>query len=279
MREFPARDLTAAVRQLVIDANLFLGDDIMKALIAAEEREESPIGKQVLRDIVANAQLAARDSIPLCQDTGISVLFVELGQDVHMSGGDVRDALNEGIRQGYRDGYLRGSMRDLVSGENTDDNTPAVIHFDIVPGDRIRIAFMAKGGGSENMSRATALTPAEGLAGIRKCVVDRVREAGGNPCPPTIVGVGIGGTIEYASTLAKKALLRPVGTPNPDPALAEFEKQTLEEINRLGIGPQGLGGRMTALAVHVLTTKHHIASIPVAVNLQCHSLRHREVEL
>jgi fumarate hydratase subunit alpha len=206
-------------------------------------------------------------------------VFVDIGQDVHVTGGAIREAIDEGVRQGYRDGYLRSSVKDFLTGENTGDNTPAVIHFDVVPGDKIRIAFMVKGGGSENMSRVTSLAPSEGEAGIRRLVLERVREAGGNPCPPTIVGVGVAGTQEQAALLAKRALLRPLGEPNPEPKLAKLELELLEQINQLGIGPQGLGGRVTALGVHVSVAPHHIAGMAVAVNLQCHSLRHKEVQL
>jgi len=279
MRQIPVTEITAAVKRLAMQANTELGEDVLRVLKSAIEREESPLGKDILLHLLQNAQIAAKDGVPLCQDTGMAVVFVEIGQNVAVTGGSLRAAIDEGVRQGYRDGYLRGSLKDLFTGENTGDNTPAIVHFDIVEGDRLRIAFMAKGGGSENMSRVTSLTPAEGVDGIRRYVVQRVREAGGNPCPPTIVGVGIGGTQELAALLAKKAMLRPLGSPNPDSRLAQLERDLLEDINKLGIGPQGLGGRVTSLAVHVLAAPHHIASIPVAVNLQCHSLRHKEVVL
>lgn len=279
MRDIAASDITAAVRQLAIDANLHLGDDVLRTLRDAAEREESPTGRDILQHLVRNAEIAERDGVPMCQDTGLAVLFVDIGQDVHVTGGDLREAINEGVRQGYVEGYLRKSVKHLFTGENTGDNTPAIVHFDIVPGDRLAITFMAKGGGSENMSRVTAVTPAEGVEGIRKLVVQRAKESGGNPCPPTIIGVGIGGTLERAALLSKKALLRELGTPNPDTQLDRLEKELLDEVNRLGIGPQGLGGRITSLGVHILAEPHHIASIPVAVNVQCHSSRHKEIEL
>ncbi len=279
MREVRAEQITQAVRELAIEANTRLGDDVVRVLKDSVEREESPVGRDILLHLLHNAEVAREQSVPLCQDTGLAVVFVDIGQDVHVSGGSVRDAVNEGVRQGYRDGYLRASVKDFLTGENTGDNTPAVVHFDIVPGERIRITLMVKGGGSENMSRVTSLTPAEGIEGIRRLVVERVREAGGNPCPPTVVGVGVAGTQELAALLAKRALLRPLGQPNPEPSLAALEADLLKRINRLGIGPQGLGGRITSLGVHVCVAPHHIAGMAVAINLQCHSLRHREVEL
>ena len=219
------------------------------------------------------------ERIPICQDTGFAVVFVELGQQVHIVGGDLKEAVNEGVRQGYQEGYLRKSICHPFTRNNTGDNTPAIIHLDLVPGDGLRLIVAPKGGGSENMSRVTMLTPAVGSQGVKNFVVQRVKESSANPCPPTIVGVGIGGTFEFAALLAKKALLRRIGSQNPDPELATLERELYEEINALGIGPQGLGGRTTSLAVHVNMMDCHIASLPVAVNIQCHAARHKEIEL
>jgi fumarate hydratase subunit alpha len=279
MREITTTHISKAVRDLAISANIDLGEDVLTVLQSALEREESPTGRDILHHLIENARIARSEGLPMCQDTGLAIVFADIGQEVHISGGSLRGAINDGVRSGYADGYLRASVRDLFTGENTGDNTPAVVHFDLVPGDKLKLCFMAKGGGSENMSRVTALTPADGIDGIRRLVIERVREAGANPCPPTIVGVGIGGSLELAAILSKKAVLRPLGSPNPDERLAKLEAEWLEDINRLGIGPQGLGGRITSLAVHILVAPHHIASIPVAVNLQCHSCRHKEVVL
>jgi fumarate hydratase subunit alpha len=279
MREVHVDRIVDAVRQLAISANIELGDDVVRTLEKAIEREESPTGRDILMHLIRNAEVAKEQGLALCQDTGMAVIFAEIGQDVHVTGGALEEAINEGVRRGYSEGYLRKSMRDPFSGKNTGDNTPAIIHYSVVPGDRLCLKFLAKGGGGENMSRVTAVTPGEGLDGCRRFAVECVREAGANPCPPTIVGVGIGGTMERAAMLAKKALLRPLGEPNPDKRLVEMEAQWLDEINRLGIGPQGLGGRVTSLAVHILAMPHHIAGIPVAVNIQCHSSRHKEVQL
>ena len=215
----------------------------------------------------------------MCQDTGLAVVFIEMGQEVHLVGGSLKEAVEEGVRQGYQEGYLRKSVCHPFTRQNTGDNTPAVIHVEVVPGDRFRLIFAPKGGGSENMSRVTMLTPAVGVQGVKEFVIQRVKEMGPNPCPPTIVGVGIGGTFEVAALLAKKSLLRPLGSVNSDPELAALEKDWIEEINRLGIGPQGLGGRITSLAVHINMMPCHIASLPVAVNIQCHAARHKETEL
>jgi len=279
MREIHVEQITKAIRELSIRANTELGEDVLKAFEDALLQEESPTGKDILRRLIENARIAREEQIPMCQDTGLAVIFAEVGQDVRLVGGAMREAIEEGVRQGYKDGYLRKSVCHCFSRQNTGDNTPAIIHTDIVPGDGLKLVFAPKGGGSENMSRVTMLTPAAGILGVRDFVVQRVKESGPNPCPPTIVGVGIGGTFEYAALLAKKALLRPLGSTNPDPDLHAFEQEWLEEINRLGIGPQGLGGRITSLAVHVNMMPCHIASLPVAVNIQCHAARHREVEL
>jgi len=281
VRDISARELTAAVARLCIEACYNLGEDVMRALQKARQREPSPVGREVLDMILENAEIAAQGKLPLCQDTGVTVLFVELGQDVHVVDGDLNEALNEGVRQGYREGYLRKSLveRPFSARINTGDNTPAVIHTTIVPGDRVRIAVVPKGGGSENMSYLHVFPPAAGRQGVVDYVVECVDKSGANACPPLIVGVGVGGTVEQTMLLAKRALLRVVGEPHPDEEVAALEAEMLERVNGLGIGPQGLGGRTTALAVHVETFPCHIASLPVAVNLQCHSARHKEIIL
>ena len=279
MREIHTSQITTAVRNLCIDANTHLGEDVLEAFAKAMDQEVSPTGKDILEKLVENAGIAKAEEIPICQDTGFAVVFAEIGQEVHLVGGDLKEAINEGVRQGYQEGYLRKSVCHPFTRTNTGDNTPAVIHFDIVPGDGVKLIVAPKGGGSENMSRVTMLTPAVGIQGVKDFVVQRVKESGANPCPPTIVGVGIGGTFETAALLAKKALLRPLGSENSDPELAALEQELHEEINALGIGPQGLGGRITSLAVHVNMMESHIASLPVAVNIQCHAARHKEMVL
>ena len=276
MREVHVGEITKTVRDLFIDANINLGEDVLNALEQALEMEESPIGKEILKELIENARVAREEEMPICQDTGLAVVFLELGQEVHLVGGDLIEAINEGVRQGYQEGYLRKSACHPFTRKNTGDNTPAIIHTEIVPGDRIKIIAVPKGGGAENMSRVVMLTPAAGLEGVKEFVVQRVKESGANPCPPIVVGVGIGGTLEEAALIAKKALLRPLGSKNPDPEAAAIEEDLLERINRLGIGPQGYGGRVTALAVHVNMVPCHIASLPVAVNIQCHAHRHKE---
>lgn len=281
MRDIDSKEVTQAVSRLFQEANLFLPEDVLAYLRQARKMEESPVGREVLDRILENAEIAAKDKIPLCQDTGTAVVVLELGQEVHITGGDLYTAVNEGVRQGYNAGYLRKSMvRQPYSARvNTKDNTPAVIYTEIVPGDKLKIIVMPKGGGAENMTRLAMLPPAAGRQGVIDFVVDAVDEAGSNPCPPVIVGVGIGGTVERALLLAKKALLRRVGDPNPDGEVAELEKEILRRVNNLGIGPMGYGGRTTALAVHAEVFPAHIASLPVAVNLQCHSARHKETVL
>ena len=279
MREIHTSQITTAVRNLCIDANTHLGEDVLEAFAKAMDQEVSPTGKDILEKLVENAGIAKTEEIPICQDTGFAAVFVEIGQEVHLVGGDLKEAINEGVRQGYQEGYLRKSVCHPFTRKNTGDNTPAVIHFDIVPGDGVKLIVAPKGGGSENMSRVTMLTPAVGIQGVKDFVVQRVKESGANPCPPTIVGVGIGGTFETAALLAKKALLRPLGSENSDPELAALEQELYAEINALGIGPQGLGGRITSLAVHVNMMESHIASLPVAVNIQCHAARHKEMVL
>ncbi|ABC75960.1 fumarate hydratase [Syntrophus aciditrophicus] len=277
IREIFVETVTDTVRELFIAANRELSRDVLEALARAAEEEVSPLGRYALEKILENTEVARDDNMPLCQDTGLAVVFVEMGQDVHIVGGDFNEAVQEGVRQAYRDGYLRKSLCDPLSRRNTGDNTPAVIFTELVPGDQLKLSAMPKGGGSENMSGSVMLTPAVGEAGIRAHVVDCVRRAGSNPCPPVVVGVGIGGSLEMSAVLAKKALLRPLGTANVrDERLAAMERELLTEINRLGIGPQGYGGRVTALAVHVEMMPCHIASLPVTVNIQCHVARHRE---
>ncbi|MBW1644977.1 MAG: fumarate hydratase [Deltaproteobacteria bacterium] len=279
MREIDVLQVTQAVARLCAEANYFLGDDMLAALEQAAGREESPTGRTIIAQLQENAAIAARDQVPICQDTGLAVVFLEIGQDVHLVGGDLETAVNEGVRQGYREGYLRKSSCHPFTRQNLGDNTPAVIHCRIVPGEQLKITVAPKGGGSENMSKVVMLKPADGVAGIKQQVVEWVRQAGANPCPPTIVGVGIGGTFERAALLAKEALLREVGSSNPDPELARLEEELLTEINKLGIGPQGLGGRVTSFAVHVKMLPCHIASLPLAINIQCHAARHKEVVL
>lgn len=281
MKEIKAKDVTSTIARLCKEANYFLGEDVLAALRKAREEEESPVARQILDQILENADIAAREEMPLCQDCGLATVFLQIGQEVHVSGGDLYQAVDEGVRQGYSEGYLRKSaVRQPFSARvNTKDNTPAIIHTEIVPGDQLKITVAPKGGGSENMSRLAVLKPAQGRQGVVDFVVSAVEEAGSNPCPPTIVGVGIGGSVEKAMILAKRALLRTVGEPSPDPEIAELEKELLQRINETGVGPGGVGGRITSLAVHVETFPAHIASLPVAVNLQCHSARHKEAVL
>jgi fumarate hydratase subunit alpha len=280
IRSIDCKRITAAVKKLFIEANTDLEADVVSVLKKSLQKEESAIGKQVLEKILDNATIACNEKMPICQDTGLSIAFVELGQDVHIIGGDFHLAIEEGVRQAYAEGYLRKSICDPLTRKNTLDNTPAIIHIDIVSGNTIKIIAMPKGGGSENMSAVQMLTPSAGTEGIKKFVLDKVVSAGANPCPPVIVGVGIGGNIEQASILSKRALLRPLGRQNKkDKRLAQMEKELFASINELGIGPAGLGGRVTALAVHVEMMPCHIASLPVAVNIQCHVARHKETTL
>ena len=276
MREIHVKQITEAVKKLCIDANLYLGEDVLAAFDRGEKQEESPVGKEVFQQLKENARIAREEQVALCQDTGLAVLFIELGQEVHVTGGDFNAAVNEGVRQGYKDGYLRKSSCHCFTRANTKDNTPAIIHLEIVPGDKVKITLAPKGGGAENMSMVNMLTPSDGIEGIKNRVVEWVKQAGSNPCPPIVVGVGIGGTFEECALTAKKALLRTLGQKNPDPQLAAMEEELLTRINNLGIGPQGLGGRITALAVNVEMIPCHIASFPMAVNINCHSHRHKE---
>ena len=281
MRTIETKEIVEAVSRLSQEANFFLPEDVLDALKQVCIAEISPIGRQTLNQIIENAILAKEEQIAICQDCGTIVIYLEVGQDVHISGGDLYAAINEGVRQGYANGYLRKSMvrQPFSSRINTRDNTPAIIHTDIVPGDRLKIIVMPKGGGSENMSRLFMLAPSDGRKGIIDAVIRAVDEAGSNPCPPVIVGVGIGGTAEKAMGLAKQALLRNIGEPNPDAEVNALEKELLKRVNALGIGPQGFGGKITALAVHIETFPTHIASMPLAVNLQCHVARHKEIVL
>ena len=281
MREIEASTITQTVAEFCQQANFVLGEDVLSALKQAQQSEESPLGREVLSMLLENARIAEKERLPLCQDCGMAVVFLEIGQDVHITGGDLYDAVAEGVRQGYTEGYLRNSIvsQPFSARVNTNDNTPPVIHTEIVPGDQLKITVMPKGGGAENMSHLAILKPGEGQKGIIALVITTVDEAGGKPCPPLIVGLGIGGTAEAAMLLAKKALLRPVAKPSPDPETAELEAEILTRINNLGIGPLGFGGRTTALAVHAEVMPTHIASLPVAINLQCHSARHKEAIL
>jgi fumarate hydratase subunit alpha len=276
MRDIQAEDVARAVRDLFIDANCNLGEDVLAAFDRAIAKDESPVAREVIRELKENARIARDEQSPICQDTGIAVLFVEIGQDAHVVGGDLKAAINEGVRKGYGEGYLRKSACHPFTRVNTKDNTPAVIHLDIVPGDRIRIVVVPKGGGAENMSRVDMLSPSAGLEGIKDFIVKRIEAAGSNPCPPTVIGVGIGGTFERSAILAKKALMRKIGERNPDPELANVEVDVLERINKLGIGPMGYGGNTTSLDVFFEVEPCHIASLPIAVNVQCHATRHKE---
>jgi fumarate hydratase subunit alpha len=281
MRDINAKEVSQTVSRLFQEANFFLPEDVIASLKRARESEESPVAREVIDGILENADIAAQEKMPLCQDCGAAVVFLELGQEVHITGGDLYAAVNEGVRQAYREGYLRKSMVKQPYSErvNTKDNTPAIIYTDIVPGDKLRIIVMPKGGGAENMTRLAMLPPARGRQGIIDFVVNAVDEAGSNPCPPVVVGVGIGGTAERTLLLAKKALLRKIGEPSPDAEVAELEREILRRVNNLGIGPMGYGGRVTALAVNVEVLPAHIASMPAAVNMNCHSSRHKEAIL
>ncbi|MFC2017099.1 fumarate hydratase [Chloroflexota bacterium] len=281
MREIEASSITQAVARLCQQANFELGEDVLAALRQAQQTEESELGREVLSQLIENARIAKEERLPLCQDCGTAVVFLEIGQETHIIGGDLYTAVEEGVRQGYTQGYLRKSIvsQSFSARINTGDNTPPVIHTEIIPGDQFKITVMPKGGGAENMSKLAMLKPGDGRQGIIDLVVTTVDEAGGNPCPPLIVGLGIGATLDKVMLLAKKALLREVAKPSPDPEIAELEKEILARINALGIGPLGFGGRTTALAVQAEVMPTHLASLPVAVNLQCHSARHKEALL
>ena len=275
IRKIKAQTVCDTVKKLFTDCNYFIGKDIMCALETARDNESSPVGKSVLSQIIENDKIAAREEVPLCQDTGMAVVFMKIGQDVHIEGENLEDAINEGVRRGYVDGYLRKSVvSDPIIRENTKDNTPAVIHYSIVPGENIKITLAPKGFGSENMSRVFMLKPADGIEGVKDAVITAVKDAGPNACPPMVVGVGIGGTFEKCAILAKKALARPADSSSHIPYVKDMEEELLEKINKLGIGPGGLGGTQTALAVNVETYPTHIAGLPVAVNICCHVNRH-----
>jgi fumarate hydratase subunit alpha len=279
MREIHVDTIAAAVENLFIDANINLSQNVIDAIRGAITKEESATGKEVLRELIKNAEIAKEEKVPICQDTGLAVTFVEIGQDVHITGGDLSAAISEGVRRAYRKGYLRKSCCDPFTRINSGDNTPPIMHVKIISGDALKITAMPKGGGSENYGEVRMLTPAQGREGVKAFVLEMVKKGGPNPCPPIIVGVGIGGNLETSAQLSKEALMVPLGTRNSDPELAVLETEMLDEINRTGIGPQGYGGSVTALDVHVEMMPCHIASLPVAVNIQCHAHRVKEITL
>ncbi|WP_346929476.1 fumarate hydratase [Clostridium sp.] len=280
MREIKVSQIAEAIRKLCIDANYYLGSDIKNRLIKSHEEEDWDIAKGILNKILVNADIAKNEDMPMCQDTGVACVFIEIGQEVQVVEGSLEDAINEGVRQGYKDGYLRKSVvKDPLDRVNTKDNTPAMIYYNIVPGDKLKITVAPKGFGSENMSQIKMLKPSDGLQGVKDFIIKVVKEAGPNPCPPIIVGVGIGGTFDKAATIAKKALIRSIDVRNENPFYAELEEELVTMINELGIGPQGFGGKTTALAVNIETYPTHIAGLPVAVNINCHATRHAEIEL
>jgi len=277
LKEINVSNIIPVVKKLCIEANLYVSEDVITKVNEFLPSEDSPTAREIMSLMLVNYEMAVAERMPICQDTGVAVVFVELGQDVHLAGEDFYEAIQEGVRQGYRDGYLRKSMVNdpIIKRKNTRDNTPALIYTDIVPGKTLKITVAPKGGGSENMSMVKMMKAADGIEGVKDFVVNRIKEAGGNPCPPVIVGIGLGGNFEQSALLAKKALLRPITQAHPEPEWAAVEQDILERINRLGIGPQGLGGRTTALGVNILYKACHIASMPVAVNVQCHCHRHR----
>ena len=280
VKEIEAHQITEKVADMCEQANIYLGSDVEEALNNSYEKEESPTGKEALKQLLQNAQIAREKGVPICQDTGFAVFFVEWGQEVTLKGGTLEEAINAGVSKGYKEGYLRKSIvKDPLRRENTGDNTPAVVHTEMIPGDEVVIYFAPKGAGSENMSTLKMLKPSDGEEGLINFVVNHVKEVGPNPCPPMVVGVGVGGTFDKVAVQAKKALLRPIGKPHPDPFYARLEKRMLHEINNLGIGPQGFGGRNTALAVHIEKFPSHIASMAAAVNINCHATRHGKISL
>jgi fumarate hydratase subunit alpha len=279
MREIHVDEIRDNVAQICIDAAYNLCEDVLTAFDRAIETETSPAAREIIELLKENARIAKDEHIPICQDTGIAIFFVEIGQDLRIKNGFIVDAINEGVRKGYKKGYLRKSVVDPITRKNTGDNTPAIIYTELVPGDKLRISFMPKGAGSENMSVIRMLRPTDGVEGIRNFVLECVQKAGANPCPPVVIGVGIGGSFEKAALLAKKALLRPVGSPNPKLELASLEETLLKTVNKTGIGPEGFGGNVTAMAVHVESFPCHIASLPVAVNINCHAARHKTIIL
>ena len=275
MRELNVKHIEDTIYALFMSACCEIGEDVLSLLEKNLQTEESPFGREVLRQLIENDRLAAQRKMPICQDTDMAVIFMDVGQDVHLTGGDVNEAIENGVRRAYRDGCFRASVLSPLTRINTKDNTPAIVHTRIVPGERVTLTAAPKGFGSENMSRLWMLTPSQGVEGVKNAIVETVRLAGGNPCPPVVVGVGIGGTAERAMLMAKHSLTRECGVPSDDPMLADMERELLERINNLGIGPQGLGGRTTALAVHIEQMPTHIAGLPVAVNMQCHAARHK----
>ena len=275
MRELNVKHIEDTIYALFMSACCEIGEDVLSLLEKNLQTEESPFAREVLRQLIENDRLAAQRKMPICQDTGMAVIFMDVGQDVHLTGGDVNEAIENGVRRAYRDGCFRASVLSPLTRINTKDNTPAIVHTRIVPGERVTLTAAPKGFGSENMSKLWMLTPSQGVEGVKNTIVETVRLAGGNPCPPVVVGVGIGGTAERAMLMAKHSLTRECGTPSDDPMLADMERELLERINKLGIGPQGLGGRTTALAVHIEQMPTHIAGLPVAVNMQCHAARHK----
>ncbi len=280
MKEINVSKITEVVKNMCIDANYYLTHDVKEKIESAYKQEKWPMAKEILEKILTNIDIAKKEEMPICQDTGMACVFIEIGQDVHIIGGNLKDAINEGIRQGYNEGFLRKSVvKDPLDRINTMDNTPAIIYYDIVEGDKLKIKVAPKGFGSENMSQLKMLKPADGLEGIKDFVLKVVKEAGPNPCPPIVVGIGIGGTFDKAANLAKKALVRPLNEKNNNEFYANLEKELLKEVNELGIGPQGFGGKTTALAVNIETYPTHIAGLPVAVNINCHVTRHAEIEL
>jgi fumarate hydratase subunit alpha len=280
MRDINVSEITKAIRKLCMDANYYLSDDVKKKLKEAYDNETFDIAKDVLSKLIINADIAKNENVPMCQDTGVTCVFIEIGQEVHITGGSLEDAINQGVREGYEDGYLRKSVvKDPLNRVNTNDNTPAMIYYDVVSGDKLKIKVSPKGFGSENMSKLKMLKPSDGVEGVKDFILEVVKQAGPNPCPPIIVGVGIGGTFDKAATIAKKSLLRPTIERNSNPYYAELEIELLDKINKLGIGPQGFGGKATALAVNIEYFPTHIAGLPVAVNISCHATRHSEIEL
>jgi len=279
MREIHVDEIRDNVAQICIDAAYNLSEDVLTAFDRAIETETSPAAREIIELLKENARIAKDEHIPICQDTGIAIFFVEIGQDLRIKNGFIVDAINEGVRKGYKEGYLRKSVVDPITRKNTGDNTPAIVYTELVPGDKLKISFMPKGAGSENMSVIRMLRPTDGVEGIRNFVLECVQKAGANPCPPVVIGVGIGGSFEKAALLAKKALLRPVGSPNPKLDLASLEETLLKTVNKTGIGPEGFGGKVTAMAVHVESFPCHIASLPVAVNINCHAARHKTIIL
>ena len=280
MKEINVSEITKHIRQLCIDSNYYLSDDVRNKLKEAYDNEPWLIAKDILEKIMINADISKNEDMPMCQDTGVTCVFVELGQDVHIVGGSLEEAINEGVRQGYNDGYLRKSVvKDPLNRVNTKDNTPAMIYYNVVSGDKLKLTVAPKGFGSENMSRLKMLKPSDGIEGVKSFILETVKLAGPNPCPPIVVGVGVGGTFDKAANLAKKSLMRPLAKRNDNPFYAELEEELLKSINELGIGPQGFGGKSTALAVNIEYYPTHIAGLPVAVNINCHATRHAEVEL